>query len=131
MLAAQLDAAIAAAGTESDITKKAATLRDELASLVGALHARLPADERPDHPLVDAEESAAIFDHLETLLTAADFESGNACRTASVLLHDCYGETATTLERLVATYDYPAALAELRALREGERGAAELPASIA
>jgi len=128
-LAAKLDAAIVAAGAESDIAGKAATLRAELASLVEALNAKLPADEPVGSQVVGADEGVAILDRLETLVATADFESGTACRAASALLHDCFGEKVATLERLVNNYDYPAALAELRALRK--RGMVEHPASTA
>jgi len=128
-LAAKLEAAIVAAKPESDIASTAATLRDELAMLVDALNAKLPAEESPAKSIVSAEEGAAILDRLETLLAAADFGSGTAFREASPLLRDCYGETAAKLERLVSTYDYPAALVELRALREGGRGVAGHTAS--
>jgi HPt (histidine-containing phosphotransfer) domain-containing protein len=130
-LAARLDAAIVAAGSESDIAGKAATLRAELASLVDALNAKLPADEPVESPVVGAEEGVATLDRLEALLVDADFGSGSAFRDASGMLHARFGESVVPLERLVNNYDYPAALAELRALRERRRGIAGHPASTA
>jgi signal transduction histidine kinase/CheY-like chemotaxis protein/HPt (histidine-containing phosphotransfer) domain-containing protein len=130
-LAAKLEAAIVAGGSESDIAATATTLRDELALLVDALHARLSADEQGDEVVVGAEKRAAILDRLETLLASSDFGSGTAFREASTLLRDCHGESVATLERLVAAYDYPAALVELRALRQRERDNSGHPASTA
>ena len=130
-LAAKLEAAIVAGRTGPDIADMAAKLRDELAMLVDALQARLAEDAHPDEVVVSAEECVAILDRLETLLAAADFESGNALREASSLLRARFGDTAAKLDRLVAAYDYPGALAELRALRGRERGMARHPVGTA
>jgi two-component system sensor histidine kinase/response regulator len=120
VLAAALETSIVAAKPADRIAADAAALNAELSTLVTILRAALPEEDRGVAQAVDPAAVDAILERLDALLAAADFDAGAVFRDAAPLLRAVLGAKIAAFETPLQNHDYPAALAELRALRGRE-----------
>ena len=90
----------------------------ELAPLVAAIRAVLPDLVEAPASAVDPVQVQAVLERLEELLAADAIEAGAVCRESMPLLRAALGSAADELERRVGNFDFPAALACLRAARD-------------
>ncbi|MEW6165549.1 MAG: response regulator [Pseudomonadota bacterium] len=101
---------------DADHDEACAAVEQALATLMSALHAALPPMPPPETPVGDA---IALLAELETLLASDDTDSNRAFAAAAPLLRRrLAGADFSALERHIEAYDYPAALALVRALRQ-------------
>ena len=125
--AAALEAALAAEGPSEAIASAGEQLQSALAALVDALRERLPADEAPGAPRVQALVARALdatLDELDTLLANADFGAAALYRSVAESVRPLLGGEAQSFERHLRVYDYPQARECLRAARAGMAGSA-------
>jgi PAS domain S-box-containing protein len=119
-LAAELEAALAAARPQQEIAGAARALWQELAALVAAIEAALaasgPAPAPPGGVAATAVSEAAL-DHLDALLGAADYEALAVMREWAGPLRERFGAAVDELESSVRGFDHERARAALRALR--------------
>ena len=99
--------------------------RDEIGNLVGEIEAEqaalASALEHPRAPLqagLDAEASQAVLDRIETLLASGDTQVAELVRDSAATLRPLLGEAADSFEQQIASFDFPEALASLRAARQ-------------
>ena len=99
--------------------------RDEIGNLVGEIEAEqaalASALEHPRAPLqagLDAEATQAVLDRIETLLASGDTQVAELVRDSAATLRPLLGEAADSFEQQIASFDFPEALASLRAARQ-------------
>ncbi|MGE5468074.1 MAG: PAS domain S-box protein [Ignavibacteria bacterium] len=115
-LATDLERVLHDGGDAAAVEARIAAVEAELRTLVAALRAALknPPAPAPQAPAAD------VLRRLEALLAEDNIEATQVAREAAAVLGEALGPAAATLERQIAGFDYPAALATLRAaLRSG------------
>ncbi|MCX7180954.1 MAG: ATP-binding protein, partial [Proteobacteria bacterium] len=82
-----------------------------------AIHSEVaPADvsDSPDAVVPDPGRAREVLKQMEPLLASDDTRAGDLLEANCLLLRTTFGTAAMQLERQVATFDYPGALATLR-----------------
>ena len=116
--AAALEAALATDPTARTVPPLVATLGAEMAALATVLQQCQAADETVDVPLVEPARVASVLAELELLLASDDTAAGELLEANRVMLAVALGPDAVRLESEVASYEYQAALATVRRLRQ-------------
>jgi hypothetical protein len=70
---------------------------------------------------LDQDQLDPTLDALSALFAASDFRAGNVFREAAPMLRATFGDAVGFIESRLDNYDYPEALAALRALRSGAK----------
>ena len=115
-LAAELDRAIRDR-LAADIDRLIAAVEVEQRALIAALRAALPAAADVPPVEVDGPQARAVLARLEALLAVDDMQASAVLRESAALLRAVLGNEAAKLERQMGNFDFPGALALLRAAR--------------
>jgi PAS domain S-box-containing protein len=117
-LANKIDLAIRERRDRREIESHIASLEREMAAFAAAVRA-LPGEP------ADSDRAAVVADRIEALLANDDIGAVAALRASVPLLRQAFGPGIEPIQRYVESFDYPPALAALRALRAGSGGLAE------
>ena len=117
LLAQALEAALAGARPAAEVMMAVQAMLGELAALVAAIEDMLTGQDTAAAPLDTETVPAAVLDHLDALLAAADFGAAAALRNTAAALREQFGADARVLEDHVNQFDYRSALTALRKMR--------------
>ena len=116
--AERLELAIAGRLSGVSIPALVELLDAELAPLIADIRARAVAPEAPPHPTpVDPENARALLDRIEELLAQGDLAVKETLRLHQAGLAAILGDSAPSLVRQIADFDFEAALSTLSAAR--------------
>ncbi len=115
--AAELEAALRSRETAAALEEKTAALEAELGPLLTALTIQLPVEEGAVAHAAGPAAVAEVLERLERLLAEDNIEAGSVFRQSAPLLRAALGMATEELAWAISRFDYPAALARLRALR--------------
>jgi len=116
-LASELEQALREQHAADAVERLAAAADAALQPLIAGILTVLHSDEEAEGGAADRQQIEAALSRLESLLAADDIEASAAFRDALPLLRKALGAAADELGQQIGSFDFPAALACLRAVR--------------